>query len=176
MHDSKASFEREKRITYSWKKSIFETNPPPQPNSIYNVTLFLFWQLYDEKSVKLAFWSRYEDTYTIGGIWQKLGSPIVWKLAVIWHFMIWGWHWCTMRSVCHTAGCRVLFSIEQKKVTQQKADYYKVFIFRPKVRFSFFFRGKKKDTQNVSSLFFFNCVKMLTNDVIKMSAMGITFY
>ena len=66
-----ASKEKKKR-TYSWKKSIFETNPP-QPNSIYNVTLFLFWQLYDEKSVKLAFWSRYEDTYTIGGIRTKIG-------------------------------------------------------------------------------------------------------
>ena len=52
------------------KKSIFETNPP-QPNSIYNVTLFLFWQLYDEKSVKLAFWSRYEDTHTPLGVSDK---------------------------------------------------------------------------------------------------------
>ena len=64
-------------------KSIFSNNFETNPllNSIYNnVTSFLFWQLYDEKSVKLAFWSRYEDTHTIGGIRQKLGSlsyPIV---------------------------------------------------------------------------------------------------
>ena len=145
---------KEKKENLFMKKSIFETNPP-QPNSIYNVTLFLFWQLYDEKSVKLAFWSRYEDTHTIGGIRQKLGSPIVWKLAVIWHFMIWGWHRCTMRYVCHTAGCRVLFSIEQKKVTQQQADYYKSFHFSSKSTFFIFLPRKKKTHKTcLLSLFF----------------------